>query len=275
MTKFKLDLHTHTSDFFHFIFSKTDEKDYLVGLLKKLFKKGDNVVIGLAEFNSDGRFSKFLKATKKLPKDYCVSENGPIISIEKGKKKIYFVRADEIATDKGHILIVGNNGKIKTRNIEELLRNARRHGWIVVADHPLHKFFLPYFIISKLIDGWSNISLGKEDMLKNKKDFDSLEINSYFANDENEIKKIGRKNKIPIISDSDAHSIEEFFNSYFELENLDLKNISKFKKSFRKALKKHIKLHIGKHDFFAEYRHGFKVLFDYIGKKLGFVKDSY
>ena len=269
-----MDLHTHTSDFSHFIFSRKNEKEYLIELLKKLFRQGDNLVIGLAEFNNDGGFSKFVKATEKLPRDYHIAKNGPIILIRRKNKKIYFVRADEIGTDKGHVLIVGNNEKISSKNIIEILKKARKNKWIIIADHPLHKFLLPYFLISKLIDGEPNISLKKEIILKNKNYFDSIELNPYFPEDTGKIKYFGKKNKIPIVSESDAHSLGEFFESYFELENLDLSNISKFKKSFRKAMKKHIKLHVGKHGFLAEYKHGFNVLIDYLGRKIGFMKDD-
>jgi len=271
MAKFKVDLHSHTSDFHHLIFSKSNKKEYLIKLLNKLFKKGNNLVIGLAEFNDDGRFSKFVKAMKLLPKEYEVKKNLPIISIRKNKKIIYFIRADEIATEKGHILIVGNNKSIKTRNLRKILEKAKKHKWIVIIDHPIHEFGPAYFLVSR-INNHPAISLKKQTILKNKKKIDALELSSYFPEDRAKIKRFGKKNKIPVISQSDAHFLNEFFDSYFELDNLDLTNISRFKKSFRKALKRNIKLHPGKHEFTAKYKHGFEVIFDYFGRKWGLVK---
>ena len=271
MIKFKLDLHRHMSDLFHFILSKQGKKEYLIKLLNKLFRKGDDLVIGLADFNNDGRFSKFEKTIRELPKDYLINKKGPIISIKKNKKMIYFIRANEISTEKGHILIIGNNEKIKTRKLENILIKAKENKWIVIADHPLHEFTFPYFLISR-INEHSAISLKKETIYNNKKNIDVLELNSYFPEDRKEIKKLGKKYKIPVISESDAHFMNEFFNSYFELDNLDLTNITKFKKTFRKALKKHIKLHPRKKGIFVIYKHGVYVVMEIFGKKLGLIK---
>ncbi len=272
MVKFKLDLHTHTSDFRHFILSEKDKKSYLIKLLNKLYRHGDNIVIGVAEFNDDGRFSRFIEAIKLLPEEYKINKNLPIVSIEKKNKTIYFIRADEIATEKGHILIIGNNQKINSRKLKNVLKKAKKNEWIVIVDHPLHELSLPYFLIAKLIEPELLVSLQKETILKNKESIDSLELNSYLPEDRKKIKKFAKKNKIPIIADSDAHSIEEFFDSYFELENLDLRNITMFKKSFRKALRKKIKVNAGKHEFIAKYNHGLKVLLVSLGVKLGIIK---
>jgi len=271
MTKFKVDLHSHTSDFQHLIFNKPNKKEYIIKLLNKLFKQGDNLVIGLAEFNDDGRFSKFLKAVKELPKDYIVTKNLPIVSIKKSNKTIHFIRADEISTEKGHVLIVGNNEKIKSRNLKEILKKARKNKWIVIADHPLHEFGPAYFIVSRINDHPA-ISLKSKTILKNKKNIDALELSSYFPEDREKVKKFGKKHNIPVIAESDAHFLSEFFDSHFELENLDLTNITTFKKTFRKALRKNIKLFPGKHPFTAKYKHGFQVIFGTICMKLGLIK---
>ncbi|MBS3094678.1 hypothetical protein J4474_03360 [Candidatus Pacearchaeota archaeon] len=271
---FKIDLHTHTSDFSHFIFAKINKKEYLQKILTKLFRKGDKIIVGVAEFNSDGRYSKLVETAKELSKD-CIVEFGNedyFISIKKGEKIIYFIRTDEIETDKGHILIIGNKNKIDSRNLSHLLKTARKKRWIVIADHPLHKTGLSYFLISKIFS-LKKLSLDKKTLEKNKEYFSSLELNSYFPEDWKKIRSFARKNKIPLISDSDAHFIKEFFDSYFEMENLDFKNISKFKKSFKRELRRHIKIHPKKHEFIFKYKHGFESLF--FGKilsKLGLIK---
>ncbi|MFH1787640.1 MAG: PHP-associated domain-containing protein [archaeon] len=267
----KVDLHTHTSDFSHLIFTEVDKKKYLLKLLSKLYKKGDKLVVGVANFNNDGRYSKFVRATNELSEDYIVNlrNSNYFISIQKNNKIIYFVRADEIETDKGHILILGNKDKINSRNLKNLLKLARKNKWIVIADHPLHKIGLGYFLIQRIF-GLKRWSLNDESIKKNKKDFDSIELNSYFPEDRDKIRKFAKKNNIPIIADSDAHCIKEFFDSYFEVENLNFKNIQKFKRSFRKALKKHVKIHAEKHGFLARYKHGFNALiFENWLRKLG------
>ena len=271
---FKVDLHTHTSDFSHLLITNVDKKVYTLKLLQRLFKKGNNLVIGIAEFNCDGRFGKFVDATKELPKNYVVDQKNSdwMISIKKNKKKIYFVRTDEVETNKGHILIVGNKEKIDVHNLENLLKIAKKKKWVVVADHPLHKASLAYFLIAKIFS-LKNLSLDEKTIKKYKDYFSSIEMNSYFPEDWKKIKKFAKKNKIPIIADSDAHFVNEFFQSHFDVKYLNFKSLSKFTKSLKKALKKHVKTHSQKHIFTAKYKHGFdSIIFEFILGKMGLIK---
>lgn len=266
MKTYKLSLHSHTSNFVHFILTKPNKKEYLENLLKILFRKKGNLVLGISNFNDDDRYKKLLETAEKLKK-YKFEENNKdfFFSIEKDNKKIYFIKTDEIKTDKGHILIIGLKGKIKKRKLEEILKTAHKQNCIIIANHPLHKFNIPHFFVGK-------ISLAKEDLEKNKKYFDALELNSYFPEDWKNIKRFANKNKISLVSDSDAHFLDEIFISFYEVKNLNFKNPTSFKKSLKKALREKLHLHARKFGYFAEYKHAFEIALEKIGKKIGLLK---
>jgi len=212
---------------------------------------------------------KFVNATKKLPKEYTIDRKYQdyFISISKNKKRIYFVKTDEIETNKGHISIIGFKGKIKKRKLREVLKQAKKQRCVVIANHPLHEYGLSYFLF------WGeNISLSKKTIRKNKKFFDAVELNAYFPENWKKVRIFSKKNKIPVVADSDAHSFNEFFKSYFELENINFNNPKKFKKSLKKALKKKIKIHAREHGFEAKYKHIAGVFLEEIGEKLGVIK---
>ncbi|MFH1376908.1 MAG: PHP-associated domain-containing protein [Candidatus Woesearchaeota archaeon] len=257
MTIYKLDLHTQPQ------INKNNIKNFL----SKLFQKRGNLVLGIANWNNDGRYEKFLKAIKFLPKRYQVNLKNKdyFISITKNKKTIHIIKTDEIETNKGHILIVGYKGKVKKRrNLKELLKIAHKSGCIIIANHPLHGNNIAYFLILKLIGNKYKLSLDKKDIKKNK--FDAVELNPYFQEDWKKIKKFAKKEKIKIVADSDAHFFDELFKSYFEVKDLNFKNPKTFKKSLKKDFKKHIKIHAQKHGFIAKYKHIIQSILENIKK---------
>jgi len=259
MKTYKLDLHSHIPEI------NSNIKNYnkkVKNILKKLFIKKGNIVFGISDSDGNGRYKKFIKELKKI-KGYEIDfkYEDYFVLIKKSKKVVYIIKADEIGTEKGHILIVGYDGKIKSRNLNDVLKEAHKQKCVVIANHPLHQNNLGYFLFSKLFDTGNKISLSKKVLKKHKKDFDALEENAYFPEDWKKIEKFSKKNKIPIISSSDAHEFDEFFKSYFEVKNLNFKNPKKFKKSLKKAIKKEIKLYAKNHGFEAKYEHAVKILF--------------
>lgn len=273
MQIFKLDIHNHTSDFSHFLFTHPNRKKYVKELLSKLFKKHGNIVLGISDYNSDNRYALFLKVLKHLKeykvdwknKDYFV-----VISEKKTKEKIYLIHTNELGTNKGHILVVGFKGKIKTKNLKEILKEAHRQKAIIIANHSLHEFSIPYFLVSKILK-CGKLSLSKKDLIKNEKNFDAVELNSYFPEDWKRIRSFAKKENLPVIADSDAHFLNELFTSDFELKNLNFSNPKKFKKSFRKSLKKVLKVHAKSHGFEAKYKHELQVLFENFLMKIGLI----
>ena len=274
---FKLDLHSHTSDFFHYLINNPeDEKAAVKEMLDELFKKSKKeipLVLGIANVNNDGRYEKLIGIIKNLSDKYEIdSENEDcFISIKKNNKKIYIVKADEIETSKGHVVIIGFKGKLNSKKLPEVLKRAKKQKAIIIAAHPLHEFFVPHFVIEKVFQD-DAVSLDKKTLRKYLKYFDSLEINSYFPEDKRKIKEFATSTKIPVIADSDAHYINEFFDSYFEVKNLDFRSIGRFKRTLKKALKKEIKIHASKTGFIIKYRHILSIIFYLILRKLGVIK---
>lgn len=274
MHLFKLDLHSHEPNFIHLSFSKNTDKKNISDFLKKAFNIRGDAVIGIANSNDNGRYERFVNGINSL-KEYNanLTNKDTFVSLTKGKKTIHFVKADEIGTNKGHILIIGHNGKIGKLKLKPLLELAYNEGDIIIANHPLHNFGISHFLVKKYFEHNHPISFTKRELKKDEKYLDAVELNSYFPEDWKKIKKFSRKEKIPLVADSDAHFLREFFSSYFELENLDFSNSINFKKSLKSALKTHIRLHLGKNGFLATYEHALQIIWYKIGFKLGFLKE--
>ncbi len=274
MKIFKVSLHSHTTNFVHFILTKPNKKQYLEKLLKILFKKRENIVLGISNFNDDERYKKLFEVTRLLSREYLVNKkySDYFFSIQRLDKKIYFIKTDEIETDKGHILIVGFNGKIRKRELEHVLREAQKQKCIIISNHPLHNFGFPYFLVKKILGKSKNLGLNKRDLIKNKKYFDALEINSYFPEDWKKIKAFAKKNSKPLVSDSDAHFLDEIFTSWYEVEGLNFKNPAEFKKSLKRALRRNLHLHSKKYGYLARYKHSFEIVLEKIGRKMGIIK---
>jgi len=274
MATYKLSLHSHTTNFAHFILTKPNKVEYLESLLKILFRKEGNLVLGISNFNDDNRYKKLLETAKKLKGDSLNFSNEEIFfSIERSGKEIHFIKTDEIETNKGHILIVGFRGKIKKRKLEDVLREAHKQKCVIIANHPLHhEFKITYFLFKKILNSDKEISIDKKELKKHKKDFDAIEINSYFPEDWKDIKKFAKKNSISVVSDSDAHFLDEIFTSFYEVRNLNFKNPRLLKKSLKKALKKDIHLHAKRHGYSAKYKHIFEVILENFGRKIGLIR---
>jgi len=277
--KYLLSLHSHTSSFSHLIFFTINKKQYLKKLISLLFKKATpekTIILGITNSNDNGHYQQIVKLTRNLPKTYKIdySYKDHFISLTYKNKKIYLVKTDEIGTDKGHILVVGFKGKIKKRTLKEVLRGAKKQKCIVIANHPLHEFRVPHFLFEKVFHVKKPISLSEKSLRNYKKSFDALELNDYFSEDWKKIKAFARKNKLPVVSDSDAHFIDEIFQSWYETEKLDFSSPKKFKKSLKKSFKKGLKLHARPLGFEAKYKHALQILLGGYGRKLGIIKTS-
>ena len=271
---YKLDLHAHMPVFHHLIFTRVNRREYYLELLEKLFRKKGTLVLGIANSGNNGKYRKFVGGLGKLPKEYKVGKEFEdyFVSVSKGKKKIYFVKTDEIATDKGHVLIVGYPHDIKSKKLADIFSKVKRRDCVVIANHPLHHLGIDYFFYSKLIGGNDKVSISKRELNKYKGKFDAIELNSYFPEDWDKVRNYSRKNKIPVVADSDAHEMDELFRSWFEIKKLDFRNPDKFKKSLKRGLRKGLKVHARAHGFEAKYIHVLHGLINKYGGKLGLVK---
>tara|TARA_Y100000310_G_scaffold140809_1_gene140226 strand:+ start:810 stop:1628 length:819 start_codon:yes stop_codon:yes gene_type:complete len=271
---YKLDLHAHTPIFRHLIFTKVDSGKYYSELLEKLFRKKGNLVLGIANTNNNGAYSKFVSSLGRLPKEYNVDMEFKdyFVSVSKGRKRIYFVKTDEIVTNRGHVLVVGFRGAIKSKKLKELFKEVKKQNCVVIATHPLHEFGIEYFFVSSLLGNRHRISIRSKELKKVKGKFDAIELNSYFPEDWDRIRKFGSKSGTPVIAESDAHTLDEFFQSWFSIKEIDFSDPSKFKKSLKRGLRKGIKVHARAHGFEAKYFHVLHVLWNSIGMRIGVVR---
>jgi len=249
---YRISLHSHITP--------PPQKKLSKEFLELLLQKPPTLVLGITNSNNNNHYKNFLKSLNNLKFQISSPYKDHFFSITKNNKTIYFVKTDEIATDKGHILVIGFKGKIHHRRIKETLKEAHRQNCIIIANHPLHEFAIPHFIIKDVLGAKRKISMNKKILTKYKKQFDALELNSYFPEDWKDIKAFARKNKLPIVSDSDAHFTNEIFTSYYQTKNLDFSSPNKFKRSLKKAIHKQVKLHAKAFGLEAEYKHGFQIL---------------
>jgi hypothetical protein len=274
---YKLSLHSHTSDFAHLIFTKPNKIGYLSSLLNILYsdyKKDTIKILGVSNFNNNSVYNKLVSVTNNLPEDYEVDYTFKdyFIKIVHQNKIIYFLKTDEIGTDKGHILIIGFKGKIIGRKLSKVLNEAHRQKCIIIANHPLHHFNIAYTLVQKIMKDNNEISLSESSLNAYKKDFNALEENPYFQEDWQKIKSFAKKNKMMLVSDSDAHFLNEIFRSYYETDKLNFKSPKKFKKSLKRALKKRLHLHAKAFGFSARYKHIFQVYLENFLIKIGLMK---
>ncbi|MEK6928499.1 MAG: hypothetical protein AABW65_00905 [Nanoarchaeota archaeon] len=271
---YKLSLHSHLSDIDHFRFTKPQHDIYLEKLLKRLLRLHGNLVLGVANFNNDGRYEAIIKGSKKLPKSFKIDYRFKdyFITIIHEDKIIHLVKTDEIQTREGHILIIGHKGKVKARLLSKLLREAHKERDIIIANHPLHKFGISYFFIKSILGKPSRISMSAKELKRFKNDSDAIELNSYFPQDWKTIRSFAKDNKIPLVSDSDAHFINEMFRSYYKVSNLSFENPQLFKRTFKRALKKQVIIHARKHGYLAAYKHMAILFIEVFLTKIGLVK---
>lgn len=272
MHKFKIDFHSHEPEFIHLSFLKGNDKENSKKFVEKAFKIPGNLAVGITNFDNNEIYEKFLASLKLLPYKVDYSNKDCFISITKNNRTIYIIKTDEIDTDKGHILLIGHKGKIGKTNLKVLLKKAHKEKDIIIATHPLHEFGVSHFIIKRFFTE-KPINITEKELKKDKKGFDAIELNSYFPEDWNKIKEFAKKENMKIVAESDAHFLNEFFNSYFELEGLDFTNAYTFKKSLKQALKHHIRLHPHSNGFTAKYKHAIQNLLDIVGLKLKILKE--
>ena len=72
------------------------------------------------------------------------------------------MKTDEIETDKGHVLVVGFKGKIRKSRLKDVLKEAHKQKCVIIANHPLHKFGVSYFLVEKILGEESGELLNNE-----------------------------------------------------------------------------------------------------------------
>ncbi len=273
MVVYKLDLHNHTSTFPRFLGRRDDKKLYVKTILKNIFKEKGNLVLGIADFHEDKRYDSFLYGMKQLDYHLNLLHENYFFSFQQAKRTIYFVRTKEVETDKGHFLLVGYLGKTKGKSLKELLKEVKKQKAIIIANHILHEFPVSQFLVLHAMGRKEeHMSARGQTIGQYKKELSALELNPYFPYDWKKIRSLAKKERLPLVTDSDAHFPEEFFRSYILMEDIDFTNPITFRKSFRRALKKGIQLHARKAGYISLYKHAFQIVLWSLAMKLGLIQ---
>jgi len=132
----KTDLHNHLKTS-----RRWSEGDFNKAIEKASRRLGPGAIIGLVNFSDadskDDRYECFigLPGYERTP----IGENQQGIYVP--EKDIYVLKAQEVPTKQGHLLVAGlrRNVQLKVdRTLEDSIAEATDQGGIIIADHPFH-----------------------------------------------------------------------------------------------------------------------------------------
>ena len=123
----KIDLQVHT-------FLERYSLEDVINAMKR-----NNVdIASLMKYNED-YYQEILTASKKLPYNYRVEEDGLLIKIENvlTRDKRFFIRGVEVKTnDRFHLVVIGYKGIPRNRTTKETIEDALEADAFVYIDHP-------------------------------------------------------------------------------------------------------------------------------------------
>ena len=184
----------------------------------------------------------------------------------------YVLRGQEIPTNEGHLLILGNNKEIKYRNIDDVLKEAGYMNALKIGDHPLEESFL-----SKFFGFLTNqrMSLGKENVRKYKEHLDLLEYcNSNVPELSSETEVLGNHVGLKGIFSSDSHTLNQMFSSYMIFPELDFTAWCDLRGSLLKGINEETVQHCrGSNRKFENIYHALAVIYNIARQKAGIVKN--
>jgi len=184
-----LDLHVHSC---YSEDSATKPSD----LVRRAAERGFG--FAATEHNNCGSWTEFLNLGKKFNVPIVL---GTELKVFREKKLL------------GEILCLFLKKPVETRNFFEAVAQTHEQGGIVVAAHPFDIVRKPFF-------------RGFDELPKLKKHFDAIEVfnsRTIVKKFNNRAKKFAKKNKMPMVCGSDAHTLNELGNSLTEVKakNLD------------------------------------------------------
>ena len=133
MAKVKADLHNHLRT------SGSCNDNYFNRTIDAAAERlGSGAIIGLTNF-SENRYEEFagLKGYERI----SVGENGNGIYIP--EKDVLVVKAQEVSTKQGHILVIGLGKDVrlkKNRDLADTIKEATCKEGVIVAAHPFHLY---------------------------------------------------------------------------------------------------------------------------------------
>jgi len=278
----KADLHTHgwcgqedgSGQFIMRFLGETGKRN-LQTIAEKGFSQGQHTLIGLINFN-DTRYQKIVNTRRELEKHFEIYDDYKerLVGVyHKGKNLwCHILRGQEVPTNEGHLLILGNDKDIKSRIIEDVFKEAKDMYAINIGDHSLEESFL-----SKFFGFLTNqrMSLGKENVRKYKEQLDLLEYgNSNVPELTSETEALGKEVNLKGVSCSDSHTLNQMFSSYMLFEKLDFSYWEKLRESLLDGINKGtVENFIGRNRRFENLYHGLAVLYNLARQKAGIVRN--
>lgn len=263
----KADLHTHgwcgqESGFGQFILKILGERGErnLQTIAERGFKEEQNTLIGFVNFD-DTRYQKIVNTRGELLKGYELNDDNVqrFVGVYDQNKKLwnFVLRGQEIPTDKGHLLVLGNDKEIARRTIEDALKEAGDMDALVVGDHIL---------------GLGGI--GKENLIQYREKIDAIEYcNSNFPGQTKQLEKIGKEFCIPGLYSSDSHNIEQMFSSYMVFPEIDFSSWENLRERILKGAEDKDTIgYPGKNRILELPIHIIAVAYNIVRQKIGWVK---
>lgn len=272
-----VDLETHVRDHLYdatwFNGDPYTREDLPDDVVAKCFDTADSTLLGIIDFH-DGRAERIFSRLI-FKGNYEVETKGSmLLTAHKGNKQAHLIKGQEIPTDKGHLVIIGSEREIKSGKLDDVLKEAKDNGALIVVDHPMLELPLAAKSAFALL-GYKHLrlSLNEDDIEKYKEQIDGIEVwngnNSRKMN--NMAQTISLMHNIPGYVTSDSHSLNSIFSSYMILESLDFSNAQNLIASLRESVKKPHES-VKKYVFLEKERHGLAGLVELFLEKTRLVK---
>lgn len=221
----KADLHNHLRTS-----SNLKHEDFNLAIdiaSKKLGKNGkENSIFGLANFY-DKRYEQFI-GLKGYERTY-VGENRTAIYIP--EKKVLVVKAQEVPTKQGHVLVLGLGDNVHIKRyitLEDTLKEAEDKNGVIVADHP---FFIsgigPYLQQhAELLEHLDAIEIHNGEAI-----YGNRKAKEFYAEQKPSHIDLGA------LSSSDGHSFYELAKNWTEINFPDIEQPKEFLQSLKKSIR--------------------------------------
>ncbi len=263
----KTDLHTHgwcgqEEGFGQIVMTLFGErgKRNLQTLAGRGFREKQDTLIGFVNFD-DTRYQKIVNTRHDLPKNYDLYDEHVkrFVGVYNKEKELwnFILRGQEIPTDKGHLLILGNDKEIERRTIEDVLKEADDINALIVGDHILG------------LKG-----LGENNVREYRQKLNMIEYgNSNYPWDLQEARKLGEGLSIPGLYNSDSHDLNRMFSSHMIFPELDFSNWENLREEIVNSVKdERTTFHAGRNRILEIPIHLAAVYYNVARQKAGIVK---
>ncbi|GEM_PF-2593648 len=241
-------------------------------------RQNQNTLVGITNFSGNGMYETIMHSIEKMPKSIEIYDEHKDVYIGARSEKgfwHFFLRTEEIPTDKTRVLVAGSREDIGTRNLEEVLRISEERGYLTVALRPENKFMNR--IAERILHRQKNLCLSKESFEKYSGRFDVLEVfNSSYPRMFSENERLAKENHIPGIYSSEAYRIDSLFNGNFTMEEIDFSNPKSLITSIKKGLqeRRYFAKIVREKGFFENALHKISTIYAPIAISLGLLKEK-